>query len=563
MKLSFIKAKKRDIIITLVAALVCVVLLGGNMVLAYFTPPKSIYFDMTDEGLYTLTDTMVKECSFVEKLGDDKKVKIIFASDPDVLISSESTRLVYFMALQLQDLYENIEVETINETLNPTAFAPYKPTSLSVIKSSDVIVAYGERYRITSAEKFWTTGSDGKYWSFNGEYRMATLLRSVTAVGMPKAYFLTDHGETYYDAQNPTSEMSLKAESFASLLAECGLEINTLEISKVDKIPSDCVLLIINNPTKDFATDPSQYDRLDYISDTEKIERYLVQNQGAVMVAKDYRIDLPIFESFLFDWGFEFGDALIKDENASLDDSSVSGSKTNTSLIASYDTDENSYGYAIYKEYADTSSAPRTIFTNTGYVKCSFRESEASTEGGSALTTRRYASFLSSSSAAKAYSKNPITGEYQDLAGYAGKYDLAAIVARDSVDSVKNENTYSYVFCANTADFFSNELLGNPSYANFDIVTSVTENISRLDYFASMDLGGTSLNSSSFGGKQLHYPTLSTEDVEIYSGDASEVIEYNRGITTGFITAFATVVLSFPVIVAVLGIIVCLKRKFL
>ncbi len=562
MKLS-LKAKKRDIIITLVSVLVCVALFGGNMVLSLFTPIKGIYFDMTDEGLYTMTDAMVRETQFVNELEDGKKIEIIFAADPDSLTGSETTRLVYFMALKLAELYDNIDVKTVNASLNPTAFAPYKPTSLSVINPDDVIVAYGDRYRIVNAEKFWTVGSDDKYWSFNGEYRMVTLLRSVTAIGMPKAYFLKDHGETYYDPENPSSEMSLKMSSLATLLTECGLEIKTLSISEVEKIPDDCVLLIINNPTHDFATDPSQYDRLDYIPDTEKLERYLVKNQGAVMLAKDYRIELPVLEAFLYDWGFEFGDALIKDETASLDDSSATSGKTNTSIIAQYDTDEDSYGYAIYKEYASTSSAPRTIFTNTGYVKCSFYESNSVTEGGTASVSHKYASVLSTSAGAKAYAKNPVTGEYQDLAGYAAKYDVAAIVARDAVDTVKNENIYSYVFCANTADFFSNSLLGNPSYANFDIVTSIIENISRTDEFASMDLGGISLNSSSFGGKQLHYSTLSSEDVEIYSGDGSAVIEYNRGVTSGFITAFTVVVFVFPLVAAVLGIAVCLKRRFL
>ncbi len=556
MKNHLTKARKRSLIITLVAVAVMLFLLAGNAVLAYYTPQNNIYIDMTAEGLYTLTKAMKKECEFLDELEGERDIEIIFCDDPDRIISSETTRVVYFMALQLQREFSHIDVKCVNASLNPTALAQYKPTSLSTIKASDVIVSYGDRYRIVNAAKFWTTSSSGSYWSYNGEYRMATLLRSVTAVGMPKAYFLTDHGESYYDPENPESAMSESLKSMASLLMECGLEVKTLAISEVEAIPDDCLVLIINNPTEDFTTDPDKYGEFSYISDLEKIDRYLTKKKGALMLAKDFSITLPRLEAFLYDWGIEFGTTLIKDAEASLKDTDDSA------IIADYNKDEDSYGYAIYKDYANISSAPRTIFTNAGYVKCSFRESSSVSEAGGIYSSRTYASFLSSSPAAKIYSKNS-DGEYLDLAGYAGVYDMAAIVARDTVDSDKNENNYSYIFCANTKDFFSNELLGNASYANYDIVSALTENISRVDEYASTDLGGTSYNSSSFGGKQLYHATLSDKDVEIMSGDASEVIEFNHAITNGVIIPFAVFVFAVPLGLAVLGIVVFVKRKYL
>lgn len=559
MNFSFFKGKsRRSLIFTVITLFSIVFLLAGNFVLSYFSPVESIYFDITKEGLYTLTDAMKKECSFVEKLEDGKKIKIIFCDDRDRLINNTATRATYFMALQLQDMYSEIEVETVNATLNPTALAPYKATSLTTIAPTDIIITYGERYRLTNADRFWTFSSD-EYWSYNGEYRMASLLKSVTAIEQPKAYFVTDHNETYYDPNNPESEGSRELSSFAALLRERGLQIATIRISEVDKIPDDCSLLIINNPTLDFATDPSQYGSLNYVSDTEKIDRYLVKNQGAIMVVKDYRTKLPVLETFLYDWGIEFGNTLLKDEISSLQDEG----NTNTALITEYNTDTNSYGYAIYSDFASVSSSPRVVFTDAGYVKCSMKESTSKAENGSSGTSRKYASFLSTSKNAKSYAKNSLTGEYQDLAGYASVYDVAAIAAREHVDTKKNESFFSYVFCANSKDFLSNSLLGNASYANYDVVSSLTENISRLDEYASMELGGLSLNSSSYGGKQLQYATLSEEDVAIYSGDGKEILEQNYAVTNGFIIAFSIVVFLFPIGLIAFGIVVCAKRRFL
>ncbi len=558
MKLKFSGFKNINFIISLVALVCIVFLLAGNMALAYFAPSAKMYLDMTNENFYTLSDAMKRETKFIEELSGEKKLEIIFCTDPDYLTASETTRLPYFMALQLQKRYsDNLEVKTVNCRLNPTALAQYKSTSLSEIDERDIIVSYGDRYRIFDMEMFWTTEQSGQRFSFDGEYFMVMLMRSVTAIELPKAYFIIDHGESYYDVNDPESEMSLKTASLAEMLRNCGVEIKTLKISEAEKIPDDCVLLIINNPREDFKTDPDRYGELAYISDTEKIDRYLVKNQGALIVAKDFRTELPVLEDFLFDWGFEFGDTLVKD-----DESSVSGTNGET-IIAEYNKDPDSYAYTIYGEYADVSSAPSTVFKNTGYIKCSFKESFATNENGAMNTTRLYRSFLSTSASAKTYAKNPHTGEYTDPSSDASKYDMAAISFRDYLDTEKNEHLLSFILCSNSADFLSNEVLGNPSYANFDIFSAVTKDISRIDVFGSMDLGGGSQNSSSFLGKQFRYPTLSENDVKVYSADAREVIEYNYGITQTFIVSFAVIVFAIPVIVAAAGVAAHIRRKFL
>ncbi len=555
--MNFQKLKNRNFIISIIALASAVILLVGNALFAYFTPRRGAYIDMTKEGLYTLSSTMKKETEFLNTLPEDKGVEIIFCTDSDYLINTETTRLPYFMSLQLQKLYPSLKVKTVNCEMNPTALAPYKTTSLTEITPSDIIVSFGDRYRIVDAEDLWGKNSTGGYFSYDGEFVMTTLLRSVTAVEMPKAYFLTDHGESYYDTENPTSEMSLKNASLADMLMNCGLEIHTLKISEVEKIPDDCVLLIINNPREDFKTDPSKYNQLSYISDTEKIDRYLVKNQGALIVAKDFKITLPVFEEFLYDWGFEFGTSLLKDET-----SSVSGSEDKT-IIAEYNSDENSYAYSIYGEYADISSAPISVFKNTGYIKCSFNETFSKAENGAMNTSRLYTSFLSTSDGAKAYSKNAETGEYVDLVGYASKYDVASLVVRDYVDPVEAVHTMSFILCANSEDFLSNEILGNAAYANYDITAAVAKNISRTDYYASPELGGNSYNSSSLGGKQIRYSLLSYLDESIYSGDAKDVVEFNYAISDTFINTMAVCVFLIPAAIAVLGIVICLKRRFL
>ena len=408
MEQNLYKAKRRQgKVVALISAAAILLLFGLNLLLAYVGIQRTIFVDTTYEGLYTLTDLMKDECSYVdEKLAEGKRVKITFCADPDALIGYEITRAVYFMSLQLANTFENIEVETVNVAYNPTAVSMYKPTSLSDIVSGDVIISYGDedhvdRYRVVSCNNFWVSMS-GEIIAFNGEYKMASLIKSVTAVDRPKAYFTVGHGETYYDSQNPDRAENVDAAYLQDLLTDRGLETRTIDLSAVDKIPDDCVLLVINNPTEDFKADATRFDEFNYVTETEKIDRYLINNHGSLMVAKDFERELPLLEEFLFEWGFEFESALVKDSVNNIADVN----DTNTQIVGSYNTDEDGYGMGIYSEYASMGSAPRFVLTNTGYIKCAYGVTDTSPENGTGSVFRIYSPLFFASDEASAYTKN-------------------------------------------------------------------------------------------------------------------------------------------------------------
>ena len=552
---------RRTRIFAVITLAVILLLLCVNFVLSFFGMRKNFYVDLTPEGLYTLSDAMMAECSFLGELTEDEEVTITFCNDPDYLIDETVTRVTYFMALELQQRFKNVKVVAKSVINNPTFVAKYKPSSLSTINPTDVIVSYGDRYRIVGAASFWTTGSTGAFFSYNGEYKMTSILKSVTLANdkRPTAYFLTGHGETCYNPVAPNSEESLKASELASLLYESGLRIEMLDLSTTAEVPSDCALLVINNPTSDFNTNTDGYDRFDYVSEVEKLDRYMVKNQGAMIVAKDYKKSLPVFEDFLREWGFEMSHSLVKD----FDSSVVNKDNTGTDLIAVYDKSEESYGYAIYGNYATLDSSPRMVIPNSGYISCAFGEASSLTEPGTGDVSRRFCKFLMASASAKAYSKSEVTGEYNELYNEDGGYAIAGVSVRSDFDSTSAETVYSYLFCANSADYFSNEVLGNASYANYDVTALLLNNITRVDYYASLELGGTSVNSSSYGGKQLVSTQLSTEDTNIYSPDASSIVKVNKGIEMGAIVAYTVIIASIPVALLAVGIVVCVKRKFM
>ena len=159
------KISKGRLALTLVSALCIPVLLAVNLLLTYFGVQKTIFIDTTPEGLYTLTDEFKKECAFIdESLGeDDKKVKITFCADPDTLLDSTVTKMVYFTALNMQNYFDNVEVETVNVTYNPTAVSKYRPTSLTTITFNPNTLPEGvTKGKITISASAFTGGSGSK-----------------------------------------------------------------------------------------------------------------------------------------------------------------------------------------------------------------------------------------------------------------------------------------------------------------------------------------------------------------------------------------------------------------
>ena len=528
---------------------------------------------MTPEGLYTLRPQMIDACEEIFYLEDgtarDPGITITFCNDPDKLIENTYTRVIYYMALALSKKFDNCTVKTVNVEMNPTAVARYKTTSLSQILPTDVIVSYGSRYRVVSAESFWRIGSE-KVYSYDGEYKLASVMLSLTLVNRPAAYFISDHGEDIYDSANPNNKANEKTGAFADLLMERGFEIKTLSLSeltakaeaegKTPAIPEDCVLLIINNPKEDLRTDPTKYNSFSYVSEAEMLNRYMVEERGSIMVAKDYKYELPVFEDFLSEWGIEYTNTLVKvgEENDQIE------------FVSAYNPDENSYAYSIYGDYASLDSAPRFFVGDTGRIICSYGESVGVNDPGTENTSRIYAPFMFTPSGALDFAKDSSTGEY--TAKWNKDPDvltIAAISSRETIDNYTGEYTHSYIFCAASASFFSTEYLGNASYANYDVISATVQEIARLDTYADSSLGGISGNNDddSFLGKFLVETEISDTDEEIYEWNASkgryEIVRTIHGLTAAEKTLWTVVVAIAPVSLIVLGIIVCIKRKFL
>lgn len=527
-------------------------LLALCLVLAFAGRRAAFYPDLTPEGLYTTSDEMYALCDRLQ--GD---ITITFCDEPDRLLGNEALRYVYVLATQIERHSPRITVETVNIRRDPTAVYRFRTTSASTLASDNVIVSSGARYRVFTADSFYTVSSDGdstRYWSFNGEYKLATAMLSVSAVSRPKVYFAYGHGERYYVPESDTVHAALRPDSdptlsaFYDLLLAEGLTVDYLDLSdeNLGKIPDDCALLIVCDPGRDYA-DPDLFAYRDN-SPTDLLQRYLASECGALMVFKSPGRRLPELEALTEQWGIRFENAAVRDNTQSLG--------ADRYLLSDYNTGENEMSYGVYESIASLATPPRVVVPDSGAVSACWKTYEGATSGTSGVEAYCSA-FLSTSE--KAFAYDPVDGGL--LSTTPARYHTSMLSTRLRLDGETGNSYYSYVFGCASPDMIANEWLSRASFANYDVVFSLVRYISRTDEYAGMELGGTSLNSSRMGGRRLVYSDL-------YASDTEVTLASGRTVVFPALTKSARIVLSVLVIAlptaaaAVCGWLVCRRRKY-
>ena len=165
--------------------------------------------DLTSEKMYTLTSETVEMLDGTfrqvnekrEESGEeDVKVDIIFCADPDLIKGNEKMRYIYYTARALEKKFpESIKVSTTNVWTNPSSVDRYRTNSYSAIYQSNIIVASGSEFRITSVETYYTynsdTSGDEEPWAYNAEKKFTQSIIAVTRAESPICGITVNHGE--------------------------------------------------------------------------------------------------------------------------------------------------------------------------------------------------------------------------------------------------------------------------------------------------------------------------------------------------------------------------------
>ncbi len=453
-----------------------------------------------DYELYTLTpgavsllDNTIAElnASRQNKGEEDVKVELIFCDDPDNLMSNKSRRLIYMTALCLQKEFpDTIEVKTINVRRDPSQVQKYKTTSYTTIYPTSVIVASGSEYRHLRINSFYMEDTTtGELWAYSGERRFLATIFEVTKAASPKCVLLSNHGESGY------------SDTFISLLEDAGYEVLRDFDLENQELPTDCRLVVCVDPVKDFKGYNDIVLGNATVSEIEKLDKFL-DNENSMMVF--FNADtphLPTFEEYLEKWGIsviratdEAGDV----QNALVKDTSTSLTADGQTLVGSYAIAGG--GSSITSDMQSMAYPPKVVFRNATAFKLSpvydrTFVAENTEEGTPAFS---YGAYYANSVYRQAFD---VFTAGENAIAYIGEEALTAgeypymlmTIASETITSAGDRNGYttvshdSYVVACASSEFLCDELLASNSYGNADMLAGTLRALGKDSMAAIID----------------------------------------------------------------------------
>lgn len=500
-------------------AVVIVLVMLLNAAFTALAARFSLYADLTSAELWTLSDTAKQVIAQA-----DGEITITFCHEPDYIESNSLMQYVSNTAKEMEKEFDGkIHVRYVNSKLDPNLLKPYKYTTETVIRETDVIIEKGNaltraegegpsEFRKLSAEAFFVSDTNsGDIWAYNGEEIFAAACLAVTADETPTAYFTTGHGESIDNAS---------IASFYNTITLAGFNVGFIDLVK-DEIPDDCRLLIINDPKRDFAG-YSIYDP-DAVSEIAKIDEFL-DGDHTLMVFKDPETEyLKNLEEFLYEWGVVFGDGVVTDTANSL-------TMDGKALVATYPSE--TLGSSLQKEISGQAAPPKTIVKSASPIYIPDIYTAGIDENNAATNTYEYYgnNAYRELSAVLTASPDAVVNENDETIDSSGNYNLMTITRE--MNTRDNDQYYSYVMAAGTKYFTTADYLESNTYGNEDIL-----------YYAFRVMGREKVPAN------IDFKVFATTEIE----DMTSAEAVN--------TTIALIVV-LPVIIAVCGVIITTRRKY-
>lgn len=247
-------------------------------------PAKYTEFDLSEAGLYTLSDSSVEIAQGLEQ--DVTIYYLCETGSEDAIIT------------KLLDNYASesghISWELKDPAIYPTFASQYGADTAS---SGSLIIVSGEKSTVLDAadlyeydySDYYTTGTYSV--TFGGEKRITSAIYRLTSGEESHAYYTTNHGEL---ALSDTLTSALEAQN---------ISVQALDLLSAT-IPDDCDLLIINTPSQDFASAGQVVDEMGQL-------RTYLANGGKLMVMTDAYYSTPNLDSLLAEFGLERTEGLV------------------------------------------------------------------------------------------------------------------------------------------------------------------------------------------------------------------------------------------------------------
>lgn len=289
------KFKHGSMAVVFTAVFIAIIIVINILVSALTDRFPSMNFDLTLEGLNTLSDEAVDVAKSIE---GDTTIYIIGSEDAvrgDQVYTNYGLQYsqVANLADRLQEQNSKIHVEFIDPDLNPTFISSYPDDNLTTGK---VMVSSEKRNKVLSVTDLFSiqqnsqTGETNYYSKVDGALANALYLVNLDTV--PVVAIATGHSEMLSAEDNLSS--------FVALLEDNNFEVTTFDIL-TEEIPEDASVVFIGTPTTDYTTE--EINKLEaFISDAE-----MASSRTLFFTAHPTQSweSMPNLSAFLEEWGLK------------------------------------------------------------------------------------------------------------------------------------------------------------------------------------------------------------------------------------------------------------------
>lgn len=289
------KFKHGSLAVVFTVVFIAVIIVINVLVSALTTRFPSMNFDLTKEGLNTLSD---EATDVAKEIVNETTIYIIGSEDAirgDEVYSNYSLKYsqVANLADRLHELNDKIKVEYIDPDMNPQFISDYADDSLTTGK---VMVKTDKRHKTLAVTDLFSIQQDSSTGQYNYYSKvdgaLANALYLVNLDTVPVVAFATGHNEMLTVSDNLST--------FTGMLNDNNFEVKEFNML-TDDIPEDASIVVLGTPTTDYTSE-----------ELSKLEAYLGDEKMAssrtlyVMTAPNAGwSSMPNLSSFLAEWGME------------------------------------------------------------------------------------------------------------------------------------------------------------------------------------------------------------------------------------------------------------------
>ena len=541
---------------TVVTIFVIAAIVFVNLIAGILTEKKGFKLDLTSQKYFDVSQDTI---DYIRNI--DKDVEIAVMSEKDKLEGNTYYKMVIETLAKYEQNSDHINVNYYSITKNPEVINKYSAYYNGTINEGNIIVACGDRVKVTSVDSlfnidtqaYYSTGNLS-YSGYKGEQEITSLVMNVTDSHPVKAAILAAYnGQSIY-----TPELTYDVNSFAQLLSKNGYEYEVVDILTDELSPDTYDMVVLPAPLNDLTDDC-----------IAKLESFLYNggklDKDMIYIADIYQRATPKIDQFLEVWGIKVAGNMVM-ESAAEKNLQVNVVRNTSGAYQSLKVPAASIADEKYEEGLSNTKLPiaAAAVRNIELLFDSNVDRDTSAILKTSDTSIRYPLNLKTASEEGADLSAQINGEEEqaEKAEEADSEEAAEAATEATEAATEATEAETEAFDPETADKQESIIMAMATKSNMDGDTEHKNNLLVIGGMSMTDpyiTGVSTYNNAEFVVNTINKMTGKENAVIIAEKNFESTA---LDVTEGQVSVLQKVVVfGLPLIVVICGIVVFVRRK--